>query len=332
MGPNDGKPDNETQSMEDVIFQNVGAVEEAPYDAQAPEAEAPVVDDAEPAVEGGDAEAKPEAADDTPPADAPVLSEHEQNVEDEIKALGLTKDDTQRRFRELANEAREGREYRETVQAQEKVFQHLESSGITGEQFGMMTAIAGDVNSNDPARLDRAYQALSAELASLGKKLGKEAPGYDPLSEFPELAKRVDEGDIDRATAVELAGARRREAVTREHVQVTHAQSEQTRQLNATRDGLNALEAELKANDPDYSRKRAILEPIMRATLPGVPADKWVATYAEAYAKLQLPAAAPVVTRPDPANARRPEGGAGGARPKNAEEAVLAALGLSPGA
>lgn len=325
MDPNDLKPENEEASLEDMILQNVGGVEEAPDPVEAPPA-APA--EGEPVVEEVPADGEPEV----PAEPATELSADEKAVEDEIKALGLTKEDTQRRFRELANEAREGRQYKETVQAQEKIFQHLESNGITGEQFGIMTAIAADVNSRDPVRLERAYGALMAEATALAKALGKEAPGYDPLSEVPELARKVEDGELDRATAVELAGARRREAALREHQQTVQTQTHQQQQLNAARDGLNALEADLKARDPDYARKRAILEPIMRATLPGVSPDRWAATYADAYAKLALPAAAPAATRPDPANARRPAGGAGGAAPKNEAEAVMAALGLTPGA
>lgn len=322
MDPNDVTP--EEPNLEEAIFQSVGAVEVEPDPVE------PATDPVEPPVE--EVPAADPAVD--PPADppAPELSDDEKAVEDEMKALGLTKEDTQKRFRELANEAREGRQYRETVEKQEKIFRHLEDNGITGEQFGLMTAIAADINSRDPVRLDRAYQQLSAELSNLAKALGKEAPGYDPLAEAQDLARKVEDGELDRATALELAGARRREAALREHSQTVSQQSQQTAQLNAARDGLNQLEATLKARDPMYAQKRAILEPIMRQTLRNVPPSEWAATYADAYAKLNLPAAAPAATRPAPDNPRRPAGGAGGATPKNAEEAVMAALGLTPGA
>jgi len=322
MDPND-KPENETPDLEDAIFQSVGAVEEAPEPVEAPVEAVPAEPEEEPAKEEAPAveeEAKPE------------LSDDEKAVEEEMKSLGLTKEDTQKRFRELANEAREGRKYRETVEAQEKVFHHLESNGITAEQFGIMTAVVGDLNSSDPVRLERAYNALVEETKAIAKKLGKEAPGYDPLSEMPELARKVEDGELDRATAVELASARRREAAAREHSQTVNQRTQQDQALNAARDGLNQLEATLKARDPLYAQKRAILEPIMRQTLRNVPPQDWAATYADAYTKLNLPAPAPAATRPAPDNPRRPAGGAGGATPKNAEEAVMAALGLTPGA
>lgn len=324
MDPNDLKPENEEASLEDAIFQNVGAVEEEPDPVAAPVEGEPAKPEDEPAKE------------EAPPVEEelkPELSDDEKAVEDEMKALGLTKEDTQKRFRELANEAREARELRAVNEQQNKIFQHLEQAGVGAEQFGLMTAIAADVNSGDPIRLDRAYQAMLAEVTDLAKKLGKPAPGYDPVAEHADLKQKVDDGELSPEDAQLVANARRTSAATQQHAQTRQQQESHEIARNQARDALNGLEVELRTKDPNYAAKRAILEPLMRQVFPTLPPEKWPATYAEAYAKVQLPAAqAAPIRRPDPAASQRPNAAAGSAQPKNAEEAVMAALGLTPGA
>jgi hypothetical protein len=299
-------PDEEQEAVEEVPVVEEVPAEEVPEE-EAPAEEAPVV------------EAEPEKSDD------------EKAVDKEMADLGLTKPDSQARFRELANAAREGKEYRQRFEEQEKVFQHMESAGITGEQFGIMTAIAADVNSGDPGRQERAYSALQAELTQLAKALGKEAPGFDPIAAHADLKDKVENGELDRATALELASARSRNNLHAQHATRTQEQTERQNAVTAGQTALNELEATLKGTDTHYASKRAAVVAILKPQMGHIPPHQWAQTFAEVYRTIPNPApvAAPI-KKPAPDNASRPNGAGGGPVPKTAADAVMQAMGFAP--
>jgi hypothetical protein len=321
------KPNEAPQTVEDAILANLEvapddetpAVEEAPVE-ETPVEEAPVEEVEEAPVEEAPAEES-----------APVeeKSEEDRAVDKEMADLGLTKPDSQARFRELANAAREGKEYRARFEEQEKVFQHMEAAGISGEQFGIMTAIAADVNSGDPGRQERAYSALQAELTALAKQLGKPAPGYNPIAEHADLKVKVEDGELDEATALELAQARARVALANQHSQRTSEQTERQNAITQGQSALNELEATLKTSDPHYMTKRAQVVAILKPQMGRISPDQWAQTYAEVYRTIPNPAPVAAVRKPAPDNASRPNGAGGGQVPKTAEQAVMQAMGLS---
>ncbi|MDC6625553.1 hypothetical protein OEZ82_26360, partial [Leclercia adecarboxylata] len=135
---------------------------------------------------------------------APAQPEAPKSVEDEIKDLGITNDQTQKRFRELSERASEADSLRERAGKVTDWEQTIQSTGTTPQQFGATLLYLTDINSGDPVRMNRAYETMEAELKFLGEKLGREAPGFDPLAAHPDLAEKVKTGDLDRAAAVEL--------------------------------------------------------------------------------------------------------------------------------
>lgn len=332
----------EEVSLVDMIVNDLGAKEEGAPEESAeaeakPEGEAAAVvppGDADPAKK--EAEKPPVAGEDAADAEK---AKNDKAVEDELKTLGITNEKSQARFRELANEAAEGRavktqlaEVQKIADQQNQVFEQLDSHGVTGDQFGLMVAVAGDVNSGDPAREKRAYDHLMAEATALAKKLGIEAPGFDPVAAHPDLAKEVAEGAIDRARALELAHHRQVRVAGEQHQQTRNQQDQQQAAVRAGQQSLDALEQELKARDPQYAQKRAILLPSLKAAFPNVPPAQWAQEFAKAYQALVLPAPASVQpqSRPDPNSNGRPNGAAGQAAPKNAAEAVMLAMGITP--
>lgn len=330
----------ETPKLEDLIAEAVGAqpdeapeaTEEAPAEPaeEAPAEEAPAEET--PAEEA----AEPEA----PAAEAVAESPSEAAVTKELSDLGITNAKSQARFRELANEAAEGRAYREQAEKQNEVFSHLERNGVTGEQFGAMVGYLSHVNSGDPTRLRVAFDSLASELQALGKRLGIEAPSYDPLAFHPDLKRRVDEGELDRETAAawakdKLAAEKASKADELRSKNETAAQT-----VERARADLTELGNELAKRDPHYDRVYAMLVPSLRPVLARLPPSEWVAATADAYRDLrgQLQAsgqlvapkpAAPVVKRPDPANAGRPNGAAGAPEPKSGQDAILKMFGYS---
>lgn len=327
---NDQQPDPATAAAEPAA--------EAPA---APEAGQTAVDIIAAAV-GIPPEDKPaETAAEEVPAAPKVQTEEEKakaeedRLDAEAKAFGLTKPDTTAKFKELSKAAARARELepeietlRAQVQQQQEVFDHLERNGITGEQFGEMVMVTSFMNSGDPLKMQRAHEALLKYAADIGQKLGLEAPGYDPLSEHPDLSAAVQNMDLTRDHALEVARARKMTAATTQYSsqqgQVQMAQAEQQRVTQE----LTTLERTLRATDPQFDAKWAFLRPTLVPVLERLPLSERANAFRQAYAALQLPAApaAPAQTRPDPANPGRPAMGAGAKAPTNSAEAIMRGL------
>lgn len=278
------------------------------------------------------------------PAAAPVELTPEQKakaederLEAEAKAFGITKPDTTTKFKELSREAAKVKELepqvaqlQERVAKQDEVFSYMEANGVTGEQFGEAIALLSHKNSGDPVRLQRAYETLRAEMADIGAKLGLEAPGYDPLAAHADLQAKVANMDLSREDALEIAQGRQLRTAATTHSSKQGAQDTQQREVEqATRD-LTALETRLRSTDPQFAQKWAILAPTLVPTLGRLPLRERASAFEQAYAAFQLPAApaAPVVTRPDPANPGRPAMGAGAKAPANSVDAIMLGLQL----
>jgi len=310
-----------TAGMADAIAQAVG-VEVTPAEPETPKAE------------GGE----------TPPAEAPKVEQtaeelaqaEEARLDAEAKAMGL-KPDTTTRFKELSREAAKVKELEPRVQElqtrleqQEQVFGFMEQHGVTGEQFGQAVMVLSAMNSGDPMKLRVAYDTLSQQMAAIGQQLGIEAPGFDPLSAHPDLLEEVRNADISRERALEIAQGRQLRTVsTQRSAEQDRMTAEQREIADAHRD-LTALEANLRASDPQFEQKWAILRPTLLPALTQLPLRARASAFQQAYAALQLPAApaVPATTRPDPANPGRPAGAAGAKAPTSEADAIMRTLGI----
>ncbi len=300
---------------------------EAPPVVAPPADPAAVADPAAPAApvegEGGQppaATADPNAAPAAPAA--PAQPEAPKSVEDEIKDLGITNDRTQKRFRELSERASEADSLRERAGKVTDWEQTIQSTGTTPQQFGATLLYLTDINSGDPVRMNRAYETMEAELKFLGEKLGREAPGFDPLAAHPDLAEKVKTGDLDRAAAVELVQHRQRGVLQNEQQQNQQrlSQSQQAEQM-----GLQAvadLGAQLRTTDPQFQQKFAYLAPTVEIIQSTMPPAQWAAAIQQAYQRLPpIPAAAPSVAARPNNPARASAAPAVPATPKNPADA-----------
>lgn len=298
---------------------------EAPPVVVPPADPAAVADPAAPAapVEGeGDQPPAPAAADPNAAPAAPAQHEAPKSVEDEIKDLGITNDRTQKRFRELSERASEADSLRERAGKVTDWEQTIQSTGTTPQQFGATLLYLTDINSGDPVRMNRAYETMEAELKFLGEKLGREAPGFDPLAAHPDLAEKVKTGDLDRAAAVELVQHRQRGVLQNEQQQNQQrlSQSQQAEQM-----GLQAvadLGAQLRTTDPQFQQKFAYLAPTVEIIQATMPPAQWAAAINQAYQRLPpIPAAAPAVAARPNNPARASAAPAVPATPKNPSDA-----------
>lgn len=312
------------------------AVIDAAIAEESAQVAAPAVEPAAPAVAEEPAAPATEAIAPAAPATEVVADP----IEDEIKALEITSDRSKQRFRDLVNETHRLAPLEQPAKNWNELESFLGDARATPEQFGAAVGYLKLINSDDPALLSQAYEALNAELQALGKKLGRDAPGYDPLADHADLTEAVSDGRIERTQAAELARLRREQALhnerTSQGLQERRRAQETSDAVSAGRDDLNALEADLRRLDPAYEAKRDALLPILKPLLAEIHPSQWASKFKEAYLAVgpgvvqRAPAAAPA--RPPAPLSHQPlrpagAGGAGLARePKTEMEAIEFAI------
>lgn len=287
----------------DAFSAGVEAAREQEAREDALPGDAPAAADGQPPQDG--APATPAAADpNAPPANEPPPAQPAQpqqpTVDDEVKQLGL-KERAAERFQELHTQARDARErvsqWEETVQ----------STGATPEQFGGALRYLSDINSGDPRRMADAYERMQGELQWLARELGREAPGFDPLSVHPDLAGRVTSGDITRDVALELAQHRQTGQLQQSHTQAQQDRQQQDLQYQQGLVAVQQLGAQLRAGDAQFDQKMVLLTPTIDIIQRTLPPAQWQTEIHRAY--LALPAtavAAPAAAAPVARSAPNP--------------------------
>ena len=298
----------------------------------------------EPGSEGdaGSPPAKAETpADDGSPADP----DKDEKPSDQFGELPEgTKKETAERFDTMKGKFDEQAGELDRVTGQnDKWMEAITNTGATPEQYAQSLDYLRDINIGTPESLARAYATMEAELKVVGEALGREAPGgADPLAGHEDLQKKVDEGYLDRADALEIAGAR---AVTVLNTENNRRTDERHESQNAQDSGLKDIETlggTLRAaNATEFAAKAPYLRSIIKSvTMSGSDPSQWAARIQEAYDDMPIPAAAiapkdPGKEKPKNVNNIRPSNaggeGAGGDLNKkagSAYEAVDMALGL----
>lgn len=170
-------------------------------------------------------------------------------------------------------------ERRQLRQDIEDFRQVVVSTGMSPEEFARTLQFGRLATSNDPAQLEQALQMVEAQRVELYGRLGKEAPGIDLLAEFPDLKARVDNLELTRDAAVELAGYRRRDKQAKQQRETQQQQEERLQKFEATvTQAANALDAYLatRANEADHEPRLRAIHAYFRR--PGV-LDEFVKTY-----------------------------------------------------
>ena len=106
------------------------------------------------------------------------------------------------------------------------------------------------------------------------RALGRPAPGFNPLDDFPDLKARVEGQEILEADAIALANARRADAVRRQQQGQQSAQQQSAETVKKAQEGaLAGIEKwtkQMAADDIDYKKKE---EQLLGETLDGVIKD-----------------------------------------------------------
>jgi hypothetical protein len=190
----------------------------------------------------------------------------------------------------------------------------VRETGADAEQYGAAIDTLGLINrafnGGDLKAGEQAFEFLTREVAALGKLLGKDVAGVvDPLADHPDLLAEVEDGDLTRARALELAAVRNQGAV-RTHVETTksNATRAESERVQAHNDGvvaLNSLGQQLSAADPaGYAAKAPALVQAVAKIKATFPPAQWVAATQLAYEQIVVAAPAPVATKPPPGPVR----------------------------
>jgi len=209
---------------------------------------------------------------------------------------------TQERIRSLADEVKQLRQISENNGA---MIGAIMDTGATPQEFGAMVGYLGAVHSEDPARLEAAYQLLQSELQGLAIRMGKPLPEVNWLDGQQDLIDGIRAGAMTRETAIELAmhraSKKRNDAVTAAKAKDAQTAQSTEQEAKAATAELDALGDELAAADPQYAAKYAIIVPKLKAEMAKLPPKQWKTRFLEEYAKTKVgPKPAPVAAKPAP--------------------------------
>lgn len=243
-------------------------------------------------------------------AKADEAAQPDADTEKEISDLGIKHAKTAERFRELTTEVKAaapvmaaikdaGIPVEQLPSALKAASDHREwvqmvvDTGASPEQYRTsldLLALVSKAQQGDQAAANAALQALDPLVAEMAQWAGRDvASKVDPLDAHPDLKDLVAAGDMPRAVALETVRLRR----VAENTKQQTTQREQTEaHTQAAQGGINdliAIDAEFKASDADYARKRPILHGIVQSIRETLPPNQWGAATRKAYAGIVLP-------------------------------------------
>ncbi|MES2533343.1 MAG: hypothetical protein V4636_20030 [Pseudomonadota bacterium] len=235
----------------------------------------------------------------------PTPEEAKARVDAEIADLGIKNERAAARFRDLSTRAAEVEPLKAQVQQLEVFRQRaiewedaVTSTGAPPEQFAMTMNYLTLINSGNPENLEVAFAQIEEEYFSLGKLMGKAVGNNDPLQDHPDLQAKVAALDIDNDTALELVRLRTKAKLGEV---TTNVRTEQDSAVRAQNDGLAAVAAlgdELRASDPQFAAKFAMVKPLVEQIQTAYPPAQWPALIRQLWAN--IPAMPTAVTSPTP--------------------------------
>lgn len=188
-------------------------------------------------------------------------------TDEELKSY---KPSTAKRVKQLVRERNEARDrYREAepkIQSFEKISRFVQEAGLNKDEVNQGFEIMR-LMKHDPAQ---ALEALRPYVEQLLVVTGSILP--------EDLRQKVQNGEMNEATALELSRVRAQNAFLQTSQQSTVQRTEQNRVMQVAQqagDTVTQWEQQWSQNDPDYKRKQPyVLREIERRLLKGeVPAD-----------------------------------------------------------
>lgn len=148
----------------------------------------------------------------------------EQEAEALIKELGVKSPRSQDRIKQVFAERKQlGDDITEFKTM-------VKSTGMTPEDFAQSLEFGRLVHAGDEQSLRVALEMVEAQREEICKRLGVEAPGVDPLGDFPDLKQAVENMEITKPYALQLAKVRRQEHAQRQTQQAEQASQQEMEQ------------------------------------------------------------------------------------------------------
>ena len=227
----------------------------------------------------------------------------------------------------------------EATQNLDYIVKGVQATGTTPQQYGEVLSWMQLFNSGDAIQQAKALELAEIVCDKLAGLLGKERAPTDALSGFDDLKTAVQQGQITRQWATQLA-LQRRQQKTRGDIETSARTQQETQtaastELETARVDLNALEQQLAATDKDFAAKKRLLIPVLQPLFKTIPPSQWKEKFMLAYknAKVATAGSALAATRRGsgqmPANQpQRAKQSAGGGvkQPASMGDAINAAL------
>ncbi len=198
----------------------------------------------------------------------------------------------QERFRALANVNKEMTQEVESLRAQtEYIGTSFKQNGITQPQFEVAVGLIGAMNRGDWPTVIKGMQEQMRQVALLS---GQPIDGIDALVGMPDLKEKVENLQLTREDAAEMARARTERQMLQHRAQQSqrererHEQGEQQAQQHerARQQAVLAVDqlcAELKRTDLDFGRIEAALLPRVAEMFSDLPPAKWADAFKRQY-------------------------------------------------
>ena len=268
---------------------------DAPASTEAPAGDKPTEEEPKPA------EAKP---------DEPKTPEQEEAEVLEVVKSERGKERVQKVFSEL--KAKEAALVAKEAELDE-IRTVIQGTGSNPDQLSQTLECLRLVNSGNPADLRVAAEMFEQWRAQIYQQLGVEAPGVDLLAGHDDLKSAVDNMEITRERALELAKLRKAEAERMQKTQAQQQSQQATQQFQQTvQTAAQQMEAYLstRANEVDHQarmkvisdhfRNPANLQQFVNTYQP----EQWTSTIKFMYDNIQVPKATAAPRDPQPLRSR----------------------------
>jgi hypothetical protein len=199
-----------------------------------------------------------------PTAGQPPLDDKaKQDQEDAELLAGINSGRGRERVQKLITERNETRAQADQVtQSLGEIQQIVQSAGMDANQFAEHIEFARLANSNDPQNLRVAAQMIEEARSDIYKRLGVDAPGVDVLADFPDLAQKVNNFEMDRQSALEVAQLRRRQQQIDRRQEATQQQQQASQQnVQAFNGAMGQVETYLttRSKEADHPARMEII-------------------------------------------------------------------------
>jgi len=204
----------------------------------------------------------------------------------------------------------------------------VQSTKMQPQEFAKMLEFGRLANSGDEDSARLALKMLDEQREALCKHLGIEAPGVDPLADFPQLKEAVDNMEMTKDHALALAKYQRKEQVQQRSEREQQAQQQDMQQYQeAIANAGRTSEAYFatRKHEVDYAPKLARIQAYfskpenVKAFVETYQPNQWHAQFKFMYDNMSVAPAQPAKT-PQPIRSRSTTHGAPVSNPNMSPE------------